>query len=33
MNVEGKVYKIGDIEQISAKFKKREIVIKTCYQK
>ena len=29
MNVEGKVYKIGDIEQISAKFKKREIVIKT----
>ena len=29
MNVEGKVYKIGDIEEISAKFKKREIVIKT----
>jgi len=29
MNVEGKIHKIGETQQISQKFQKREIVIKT----
>lgn len=29
MNLQGKVYKVGEVQQISEKFKKREIVIKT----
>tara|TARA_R110001592_G_scaffold254870_1_gene518375 strand:+ start:273 stop:659 length:387 start_codon:yes stop_codon:yes gene_type:complete len=29
MNVQGTIYKVGEVQQISEKFKKREIVIKT----
>lgn len=29
MNIEGKIHKIGETQQISQKFQKREIVIKT----